>query len=256
MHYRLDEMERELQPSVDEIQRLTVELDGNSEEIRTIDRFAKANRRTMQDKAHQIEVLKNKLEVQKQVLSKKRRIIQMFTVDLTEGVKREDITSKANTIKELHDKYVAAQDLEETLKDANETIDEHTRQRKHLQQSVMLLQRQVHQQQEITSKHFTTKAAENSALLTELNRLQKENRTLKKRLENANSDVDMLESNLKRLKPPEPGMAQGTRTAKSVLVPTHEHAMGEWVKQKTKTGAPSTVSVVDGRGKYLHSGAK
>jgi chromosome segregation ATPase len=259
MNFRIDEMSRELQPSRDEIGRLQSELEGNSEEIRTLDRLAKANHRTMQDKAHQIEVLKRKLEDQKAVLIKKRRIIHMFTVDLTEGVAREDITSRANTLKELHDRYVAAHDLEATMKDANETIDEHTRQRKHLQQSVMLLQRQVHQQQEIASKHFTTKSSENSALLTELNRLQKENRTLKKRLESTKTDVDMLESNLKRARQAalDQQIVQASKTPKSLLPPVHHQVMDDWVKEKTRSGeGRSSVSVVDGRGKYLHTGGK
>jgi predicted RNase H-like nuclease (RuvC/YqgF family) len=175
---------------------------------------------------------------------------------LTEGVAREDITSRGNMLKELHDKYVAAHDLEETMKDANETIDEHTRQRKHLQQSVMLLQRQVHQQQELTSKHFTTKAAENSALLLELNRLQKENRTLKKRLENATGDVDMLESNLRRVRQAtQEQRAVQARIVKSAMAGPQQHVMGEWVKQKSKTGGVS-ISVEDARGKYLHTGGK
>lgn len=90
----------------------------------------------------------------------------------------------------------------------------------------MLLQRQVHQQQEITSKHFTTKSAENISLLSELNRLQKENRTLKKHLENAKSDVEMLETNLKKVR-------QATQEQKkkqqriSVLGPTQQHVMNE-----------------------------
>jgi WD40 repeat protein len=250
MSYRLQEMSDELQPSLDEIARLSAELDGNSDEIRTIKRFAKANHRTMQDKAHQITVLRDKLEAQKATLLKKRRVIQMFNVDLTEGVAREDPGAKAAVLKELHDKYVAAPDLEDTLKDANETIDEHTRQRKYLQQSVMLLQRQVHQQQEITAKHFTTKSAENSILLSDLNRLQKENRTLKKRLDNAKSDVEMLESNLRRVRQ---AQLRQARSAQSAL---GQHAMVDWVKQKSQTGASQSVSVIDGRGKYLHSGAK
>jgi chromosome segregation ATPase len=257
MSYRLQEMSDELQPSLDEIARLNSELDGNSDEIRTIKRFAKANHRTMQDKTHQIAVLKEKLEAQKLGLLKKRRVIQMFTMDLTAGVARENLAAKAAVLKELHDKYVAAQDLEETLKDANETIDEHTRQRKHLQQSVMLLQRQVQQQQEITAKHFTTKSAENSTLLTDLNRLQKENRELKKRLDNAQGDVEMLQSNLRRVRQAqrEQQLRQARQVRAEPIVPPR-HVMGDWVKEKFHTGPGASVSVVDSRGKYLHSGAK
>ena len=257
MQYRLEEMGRELQPSLDEISRLQSELDGNSEEIRTIKRYAKANRRTMQDKTHQIEVLKRKLEVRKATLQKKRRIIQMFTMDLQEAVSRPDPTSRASSVKELHDKYVATQNLEETLKDANETIDERTRQRKHLQQSVMLLQRQAHQQQAITTKHFVSKAAENSALLGDLNRLQKENKILKKRLDNAYADIDMLETNLKKVRQATHDQKlRQARSVKSALTPQRPHVMGEWVKQKSRVGQASAVSVVDGRGRFVHSGAK
>ncbi|OHT12433.1 hypothetical protein TRFO_17699 [Tritrichomonas foetus] len=259
MNFRLDEMGRELQPSLDEIQRLSTELEGNSEEIRTIKRFSKANLRTMQDKTHQIEVLKRKLELQNAALMKKRRVIQMFTLDLTEGVQKDDANNKTNVLKELHDKYVATHNLEENLKDANETIDEHTRQRKHLQQSVMLLQRQVHQQQEITSKHYTTKSAENSVLLSDLNRLQKENHMLRKKLDNAKSDQEMLETNLKRVKmtTQEKMLKIPQRNAKTALGPREQkRVMGDWVKQKSRTGTASQVSVVDSRGKYLHSGVK
>jgi chromosome segregation ATPase len=257
MGYRLQEMTDELQPSLEEISRLSAELDGSSEEIRTIKRFAKANHRTMQDKQHQIAVLREKLDAQKVTLIKKRRVIQLFTADLTEGVTREDPSAKAGLLKELHDKYVAVQDLEESLKDANETIDEHTRHRKHLQQSVMLLQRQVHQQQEITSKHFATKAAEHSLFLADFNRLQKENRTLMKRFETAKSDAEMLESNFRRLKQGQ--REQQLRQARRLrtVTPTPErHVMNDWVKEKSRTGVMSTLSVVDSRGKYLHTGAK
>ena len=246
MNFRLEEMSRELQPSNDEIERLSTELGGNSEEIRTIKRFAKSNRRTMQDKQHQIEVLKRKLESQKTSLMKKRRIIQMFTIDLTEGVAREDVAAKADKLKELHDKYVAAHNLEETLKDANETIDEHTRQRKHLQQSVMLLQRQVQQQKEITTKHYTSKSAENSVLLNDINRLQKENRTLKKRLESTNSDVEMLKSSLIKAR-------QSTKSAMRPRV-TQQNIMDNYMKEKTKTTAQTShaFSILDSRGNIFH----
>ncbi|OHT03465.1 hypothetical protein TRFO_06721 [Tritrichomonas foetus] len=252
MNFRLEEMSRELQPSNDEIARLSFELNGNSEEIRTIKRFSKANHRTMQDKTHQIEVLKRKLETQKLTLAKKRRIIQMFTADLNDGVSREDVTMKANTLKELHDKYVAVHNLEETLKDANETIDEHTRQRKHLQQSVMLLQRQVNQQQEITTKHFTTKSSENSSLLNDLNRLAKENRTLRKRLDNTKSDVEMLESNLKRVR--QAAHEQQMKQARNIKATMggKQKVMDDWVKQKSRTGAQTQFNFFDSRGKYLH----
>ena len=257
MQYRLEEMGRELQPSLDEITRLQSELDGNSEEIRTIKRYSKANRRTMRDKQHQIEVLKRKLEVRRATLQKKRRIIQMFTMDLQEAVARTDPSSQANSVKELHDKYVAAQNLEETLKDANEATDERTRQRKHLQQSVMLLQRQAHQQQEITTKHFVSKAAENSHLLGDLNRLQKENNILKKKLDNAHADIDMLETNLKKVRQASHDQKlRQARSVKSALAPQRPHMMGEWVKQKSRVGQASAVSVVDGRGRFVHSGAK
>jgi predicted RNase H-like nuclease (RuvC/YqgF family) len=64
----------------------------------------------------------------------------------------------------------------------------------------MLLQRQIQQQQEITVKHLTTKAAENSMLLNDLSRLQRENRLLRKKVQNTKSDVEMLESNLRRVR--------------------------------------------------------
>lgn len=244
MNFRLEEMSHELQPSNDEIQRLSTELGGNSEEIRTIKRFAKANRRTMQDKQHQIEVLKRKLEGQKTSLMKKRRIIQMFTIDLTEGVSREDISMKADKLKELHDKYVATHNLEETLKDANETIDEHTRQRKHLQQSVMLLQRQVQQQKEITTKHYTTKSAENSMLLNDINRLQKENRILKKRLESTNVDVEMLKSSLNKAR----------QTTKSAMRPKvqQQNIMDNYMKEKTTGKSSHAYTILDSRGNIFH----
>ena len=256
MNFRIEEMERELQPSLDEISRLSSELDGNSEEIRTIKRFSKANHRTMRDKAHQIEVLKRKLEQKQAVLAKKRRVIQMFMLDLKEGALKNDVTHKANILKQMHDKYVANHNVEETLKDANETINEQTRQRKHLQESVMLLQRQVHQQQDMSTRHYKTKSSENSVLLSELNRLKKENHMLHQKLENAKTDQEMLESNLKKVRAAtqEQMMGKQKRMAKTALQPTR--VMGDWVKQKTKTATTSHVSVVDSRGKYLHSGLK
>ena len=257
MNFRLDEMSRELQPSIDEIARLSTELNGNSEEIRSIKRFAKANHRTMKDKTHQIEVLERKLADQKQTLAKKKRIIQMYTADLIDGISQKDLTQKANKLKELHDKYVAVHNLEETLKDANETIDEHTRQRMHLQQSVMLLQRQVNQQKEITDKHFVTKSKENSSLLNDLNRLQKENRSLKKRLDNTRNDIEMLESNLKRVRlaAQEQKMKQ-TRLIKAMQgTKKQQKVVDDWVKQKSRTGAQSQFNFYDTRGNYLH-GAK
>jgi hypothetical protein len=75
--------------------------------------------------AQQIELLEDHLQQNRVILQKKRRVIQMFTVDLTDGVARE-ATLRAAVLKELHDKYVAALGLENSLKNANETIDEHT----------------------------------------------------------------------------------------------------------------------------------
>jgi chromosome segregation ATPase len=251
MDYRLAEMRQELVPSTDEIARLEAELEGNKNEIETIERFEKANSRTMHDKGQQIELLRERLNQKKAILFKKQRVIQMLTVDLTEGVARTDPVGKPGIIKELHDKYVAAQDLEGSLKNANETVDEHTRQRKHLQQSVMLLQRQAHQQQEITAKHLTTKVAENSTLLNDLNRLQRENRLLKRKVENTRSDVEMLESNLRRVRQATmERQMQQARVAKSLPGAPH-HAVGDWIKEKSRTGIPSSVAVVDSRGKYL-----
>jgi predicted RNase H-like nuclease (RuvC/YqgF family) len=122
----------------------------------------------------------------------------------------------------------------------------------------MLLQRQTHQQQDITAKHFTTKSAENSLFLTDLNHLQKENRTLRKRLENAKSDVEMLESNLKRVRQAQrEQQLKQARAARSALgPPEHHNVIGDWVKEKSRTAALKAGSVVDSRGKYLHSGAK
>jgi WD40 repeat protein/predicted nucleic acid-binding Zn-ribbon protein len=251
MDYRLAEMRQELVPSTDEIARLEAELEGNKNEIETIERFEKANRRTMHDKGQQIELLRERLNQKKAILFKKQRVIQMLTVDLTEGVARTDPVGKAGIIKELHDKYVAAQDLEDSLKNANETIHEHTRQRKHLQQSVMLLQSQVHQHQEITAKHLTTKAAENSVLLNDLNRLQRENRLLRKKVENTRSDVEMLESNLRRVRQAtQERQIQQARVARWQQAVPH-HVVGDWVKEKSRTGVMSSVSVVDSRGKFL-----
>lgn len=255
MTYRLAQMGQELQPSLDEISRLQTELDGNSEEIRAVKRNATINHRTMHDKAHQIEVLQRKLDAQKASLQKKLRLIHMFTVDLREGFSPgADPSTKAAVLKQIHDKYVASRNIEDTLKDANETIDEHTRQRRHLQQSVALLQRQQHQQQEITTKHFVTKQVENSALLAELNRLQKENRTLKRRLDNTKSDVQMLESNLKRVRQATMEQkARQTRTVRSVLAPAQSHVTGEWVRQKVRVpGQESGFTYSDARGKYVH----
>ncbi|KAK8883114.1 hypothetical protein M9Y10_045762 [Tritrichomonas musculus] len=256
MEFRLEEMGKELQPSLDEIARLSTEYEGNSEEIRTIKRFTKAGHRTMLDKAHQIEVLKRKLELQNAALLKKKRVIQMFTVDLTEGVQKEDAGNKMKILKALHDKYVASHNLEETLKDANEAIDDNTRHRKHLQQSVMLLQRQIHQQQDITTKHFTGKSAENAVLLNDLNRLQKENRTLKKKVDNAKSDVEMLESNLKRFRQSnqDQKIKQDQRMAKTSYGPrVQKKIMGDWIQEQSTARATSRISVVDSRGKYIRS---
>lgn len=259
MNFRVEEMGRELQPTLDEISRLTGELAGNSEEIRTIKRFTKASHRTMQDKLHQIEVLKHKLDIQKQTLSKKQRVIQMFTIDLTEGVQRDDIINRANIIKTLHDKYVAQHDLEDNLKDTNETLNEQTRHRKHLQQSVMLLQRQIHQQQDITSKQYNSKSAQNAYLLGDLNRLQRENRLLKKRLDKARTDMENLELNLKKFKQStqEQLGKNEKRYAQTSLGPRpQKKAMSDWIQKKTRTGMVSQVSVFDTRGKILHSGFK
>ena len=255
MTYRLQQMGQDLQPSLDEISRLQSELDGNSEEIRAIKRNQTINHRTMHDKAHQIEVLERKLEAQKTSLQKKLRLIQMFTFDLRSGFGAgTDPAAKAAVLKQIHDKYVASQDVEDTLKDANETIDEQTRQRLHLQKSVALLQRQQHQQQEITTKYFVNKQVENSALLAELNRLQKENRTLKRRLDNTRSDVEMLETNLKRVRQANlEQKARQTRTVRSVMAPAPTHLTGEWVRQKARApGQESAFSYSDARGKYVH----
>ena len=178
----------------------------------------------------------------------------MFTKDLSKAVNNTDEEAKSNALKDLYDKYVSVHDLEENLKDINETINRQTRQRKHLQHSVILLQRQVNQQQEITVKHYTSKSAENSALLNDLNRLQKENRILKKRLANAKSDVEMLESNLKRFR--HTNNEQKIRQARLMKSPLggqeqKQKVVGEWVKQKTRVGT-SSVSVVDSRGRYWH----
>jgi chromosome segregation ATPase len=296
MDYRLHEMKQELQPSNDEITRLEGEKKGNTDEIETIQRSAEASHHTMHHKAQQKELLKKRLEESRAMLLKKKRIIQMFTIDVTEGVGREDSASKAGCLRELYEKYVATPNLEKTLKNANETIEDHTRQRKHLQQSVMLLQRQLHQQQEITAKHFAAKSAQCSLLLSDFNRLQKENWMLRKRLDNAQSDAEMLESNLKKARQApgqqqshetrftqspgrkesremrltrspghqpshetrftqSPGyqQSQKVRVAKTALAGPRQHrVVTDWVKEKSSmTGTTATVSVIDGRGKWV-----
>lgn len=256
MEYRLQEMNDELQPSLDEISRLSAEVEGNSDEIRTITRVTKTNHRTMRDKTHQVAVLREKLEAQRAALVKKRRVIHMFTTDLDEAVALEDVGARAAVLKELYDKFVATQDLEESLKDANETIDDHTRHRKHLQQSVMLLQRQVQQQQDITAKHFAAKSSENSLFLMDINKLQRENRILKLRLDNARSDAEMLETNLRRVRQTKREQQLKQTRARTALGHPQPSVAGDWVKEKSRAGAISATSVVDGRGKYLHSGAK
>jgi predicted RNase H-like nuclease (RuvC/YqgF family) len=115
----------------------------------------------------------------------------------------------------------------------------------------MLLQSQVHQHQEITAKHLTTKAAENSVLLNDLNRLQRENRLLRKKVENTRSDVEMLESNLRRVRQAtRERQIQQARVARSQQAAPHQ-VVGDWVKEKSRTGVMSSVSVVDSRGKFL-----
>jgi hypothetical protein len=61
----------------------------------------------------------------------KKSVIQMFTMDLTEQLARPNLMAKGAVSKELDDKYEAIQDLKESLKDANEMIDENARQGKH-----------------------------------------------------------------------------------------------------------------------------
>jgi len=254
MIHNLGEKSQELQPKIEEITRLRSELNGTSEEIRTIKRIAKANSRTMQDKMLQIGVLKKKLVEAQTELSKKRRVIQIFNEDLKEGVSRSSFEEQLSVLKELHDKYVAVHNLEENIKDANDTINEHTRQRKHLQESVMLLQKSVKQQQKTAMKHLEGKSSENSQLLSDLNMLQKENRTLSKRLDLVRSDLDMVKTNLKRVKQAtQEQRIKQQKLSQSSLGP-QTRVTGDWVKENARTGATSGVSVIDSRGKYLHSG--
>ena len=146
-------------------------------------------------------------------------------------------------------------DLEENIKDANDTINENTRQRKHLQESVMLLQKSVNQQKATTMKHFEAKSAENSQLLSDLNMLQKENRSLTKRLDLVQADVDMLQANLKRVQQAaREQQLKRSRLTHSALAPSSNRATGDWVKtNQVAQGKINGVSVADGRGKYLHS---
>ena len=205
------------------------------------------------DKKHQIEVLKKKLVVQKAALNKKRRIIQIYTVDLQESVARPTPELQAGSIKMLHDKYVAAHNLEESLKDANDTINEHTRQRKHLQKSVMNLQKQQRQQRTMATTHFSKITSENSILLNELNRLLKENRDLTKRLNIVRGDVSMVESNLKRLRQNTNEQAKMRQRRTQSVLHQGTKVMNDWVQEKNRQISGSRLSVVDTRGKYLHS---
>lgn len=249
MNYRLSEMGQALQPSSDEITRLKSELDGMNDEIRTIKRDTTINHRTMRDKAHQIEVLKNKLIEAQTVLAKKRKVIEIFTADLQEYADLASLNGRTNCVKELHEKYVVAQDLEENIKDADDTIDENTRQRKHLQENVMLLQRSVRQQRTTALKHYEAKSEENSQLLIDLNTLQKENKNLAKKLDLVEQDVDMLRSNLRRVR-----LAQKEQNRKRIrttgsTIGLTSRVTRDWVKKNQGYG----VAVVDGRGKYLHN---
>lgn len=253
MNRRIEEMSAELQPTKDEIVRHRAELDGTNEEIRTNMRSSQAKHRKMQDKQHQIDVLKTKLAEAQTALAKKRRVIQIFTADLREGVSRSTIDERTSVLKELHDKYVAVHDLEENIKDANDTINENTRQRKHLQESVMLLQKSVNQQKTTTMKHFEAKSAENSQLLSDLNAIQKENRSLRKRLDLVLADVDMLQSNLKRVQATAREQSIKRQRLAHSAMQQQSRVTSDWVKKNTSGKTMTGISVADGRGKYLHS---
>lgn len=257
MNFRLKEMEKELQPQQDKIIKYSSELDGNSEEIRSIQRSTKANKRTMKDKLHQIEVLKHKLQLQNSSLNKKKKIIKMFRNDLIDGIKIRQVDPSI-LLKDLYDKYVVKQNLEQSLKDTTETIDANTRTRRHLQQSVMLLQRQSQQQQQISQKHWSAKSNENSTLLIDYNELMKENKQLRKRLDLINSDIEMMETNLKKAQQQSQEQSfKRKRMAQTALGIRKKKIVGEWVSQKAQnTGAHSNVKVVDSRGRYLHSSGK
>ena len=177
--------------------------------------------------------------------------IQIFTIDLNEGVQRKNIQDRMSVLKELHDKYVAIHDLEENIKDANDTINENTRQRKHLQESVMLLQKSVNQQKATMMTHFGAKSVESSQLISDLNTLQKENRSLRQRLELVHSDVEMLKSRLRAANREQQN--KKARIAKSSIAGQRTGVMSDWIKSNQSSQGNNVVNVVDGRGKYLHS---
>lgn len=246
MDYRIAEMSRDLQPSRDEIARLKSELNGTDEEISNVKRVVQTNHRTMKDKALHIEVLKNKLIDAKTVLEKKKRVIQVFSEELKEDIKSADCLAY---VKNLHEKYVLVTDIENNIKDENGAIKDQTRQRRQLQENVLLLQKSAKQQKSMMDKHFKTKSIENTQLILDLNELQKENRTLITKLELIKSDVDMVNANLKRIRQTRAEQIQKRLgTVRSSLGP-RPLVTSDWVKNRVG----SSVTVVDGRGKYLHN---
>jgi hypothetical protein len=65
----------------------------------------------------------------------------------------------------------------------------------------------------------------------------------------------MLQANLRRVRQAQKDQQlRQSRRVKSDLIVPQRHIIGDWVKEKIGTTTASSVSVVDSRGKYLHSG--
>lgn len=190
----------------------------------------------------------------KSTYQKKRKVVNEYMLDLTEGCAREDYVQRANLLKELHDKYVLVPNIEESLKDTADTINEHTRERKHLQKNVSIFQRRIEQQKNMNDKHYNDKASESAALLGDYNRLHKENRILQKRLDALENDFQTVSTNLEKVKAKKPEPLPAVRTNRQLRrAETTSNLMNIWVKEKAKITSGSTFGAPVTKGKHLHS---
>jgi len=236
LDYKLRELAKEIEPRDEQIMQMRETIRELDDELQRDYRSNVSLEQLLSEKQGKIDSLQAEVKKARQVVLEKERFINFFGRDLHRIVGFTDAHQLREGVKQVYRTYVKRDTVElETSAEDLQVQAEFTQQRQYMERALQALKTSVGRTEEQTRLDFREKVTENEKLITECNRLRKDNKELRAQL--AALRREQLQAPARRPATSAGVLRPGTAGASSGMLPPAESPANGVLSGSSKPGS-------------------